>query len=49
MIADLVIDDFQDRRAEDLSRGVVLASGRSGNTRMDRMSATLAMFRDWHG
>jgi len=49
MIADLVVDDFQDRGAKDLPRGVVLASGRCGNTRMDRMSATLAMFRDWHG
>ncbi len=49
MVADLIVDDFQDRGAEDLPRGVVLPSSRSSNTRMDRMSATLAMFRDWHG
>ena len=49
MIADLAVDDLQDRRAQGLSGGVVLAAGRSDNTRLDQRSARLAMFRDWHG
>ena len=49
MIADLVVNDFQDRRAQGLAGGVVLTRGRSDNTRLDPMSARLAMFRDWHG
>ena len=48
MVADLVVDDFQDRGAQGLLRGVALAGSRSDNTSSGR-SARLAMFRDWHG
>jgi hypothetical protein len=49
MIADLAVDDLQDRRAQGLSGGVVLAGGRPDNTRLGQRSARPAMFRDWQG
>jgi len=36
MVADLVIDDFQDRGAQGLPGGVALAGGRSDNTSLGR-------------